>query len=111
GADGGGPRGGGASESGAVSRLDAPDAEADGGTAPRGRDPARLPQIARAGADGALSAAALPGGADARVPARRAHLEDRGPRGPLSRRVAVHGLVQPAAESRDDRARAADVSG
>ncbi len=87
---GGGPRSGGAPESRRVPRLDTPDAEAHGGAAAGSRDPPRSAEVARARADGALSAAAVPRRADPRVPPRRAHVDDRGEDGALSRRVALH---------------------
>src|SRR6478735_2913611 len=107
-ADGGGPRSGGAPESRRVPRLDAPDAETHRGAAAGSRDPPRPAEVARARADDALSAAVVPRGADPRVPPRRAHVDDRGEDGALSRRVALHRMVQPAPESRHGGARAAD---
>ncbi len=65
----------------------------------RSRDRARHAEDAGAAADGALSGAALPRRPDARLPARRARVDDRGHARPLPRRVALYGVVQPAAES------------
>ena len=51
-------------------------------------------------ADGAVPGLALPGRPDARLSPRRARVDDRGHARALPRRVALYGVVQPAAESR-----------
>ena len=61
-----------------VSRLDAARSAAHRRAAAAGRDRARRAEDASAAADGALSGPALPRRADARLPPRRARVDDRG---------------------------------